>query len=64
MFPMRWRWNATIALAVLRNRFGKRSPPYFQRSDAEDLVAVLFPDQIACGENIAGDRVIPDHPVG
>ena len=63
MFPMRWRWNATIALAVLRNRFGKRSPPYFQRSDAEDLVAVLFPDQIACGENIAGDRVIPDHPL-
>ena len=63
MFPMRWRWNATIALAVLRNRFGKRSPPYFQRSDAEDLVAVLFPDQIACGENIAGDRVVPDHPL-
>lgn len=63
MFPMRWRWNATIALAVLRNQFGKRSPPYFQRSDAEDLVAVLFPDQIACGENIAGDRVVPDHPL-
>lgn len=63
MFPTRWRWNATIALAVLRNRFGKRSPPYFQRSDAEDLVAVLFPDQIACGENIAGDRTVPDHPL-
>ncbi len=63
MFPMRWRWNATISLAVLRNQFGKRSPPYFQRSDAEDLVAVLFPDQIACGENIAGDRIVPDHPL-
>ena len=63
MFPMRWRWNATIALAVLRNRFGKRSPPYFQRSDAEDLVAILFPEQMACGENINGDREIPDHPL-
>ena len=63
MFPTRWRWNATIALAVLRSRNGKRTPPYFQRSDAEDLVAILFPDQIACGENIAGDREVPDHPL-
>jgi len=63
MFPARWRWNATIALAVLRSRNGKRNPPYFQRSDAEDLVAILFPDQIACGENIAGDREVPDHPL-
>ena len=63
MFPTRWRWNATIALAVLRSRNGKRNPPYFQRSDAEDLVAILFPDQIACGENIAGDRQVPDHPL-
>lgn len=63
MFPTRWRWNATIALAVLRSRNGKRNPPYFQRSDAEDLVAILFPDQIACGENIAGDREVPDHPL-
>ena len=63
IFPTRWRWNATISLAVLRNRFGKRSPPYFQRSDAEDLMAVLFPDQIACLENIAGERQVPDHPL-
>ncbi|MEE9326974.1 MAG: DEAD/DEAH box helicase [Cocleimonas sp.] len=63
IFPTRWRWNATISLAVLRNRFGRRSPPYFQRSDAEDLMAVLFPDQIACLENIAGEREVPDHPL-
>lgn len=63
IFPTRWRWNATISLAVLRNRFGKRAPPYFQRSDAEDLIAVLFPDQIACLENVAGERQIPDHPL-
>ncbi len=63
MFPTRWRWNATISLAVVRFRNGKRTPPYFQRSDAEDLVAVVFPDQIACGENIAGDREVPGHPL-
>ncbi len=41
MFGARWRWNATIALAVRRNRNGKRVPPQWQRSDAEDLVAFV-----------------------
>ncbi len=63
MFATHWRWNATIALAVIRNRNGKRTPAQFQRSDAEDLIAVIFPDQLACLENIAGDREIPDHPL-
>ncbi|MDX1434109.1 MAG: DEAD/DEAH box helicase, partial [Gammaproteobacteria bacterium] len=63
MFPTRWRWNATNALAVRRMRNGKRAPPYFQRADAEDLVAVIFPDQLACQENLAGHREIPDHPL-
>lgn len=63
MFATRWRWNATIALAVKRFQNGKRSPPYFQRADAEDLVAVIFPDQLACLENIPGNREIPDHPL-
>ncbi len=63
MFPTHWRWNATIALAVRRNNAGKKVPPVFQRSDAEDLMAVVFPDQIACQDNIAGDREIPDHPL-
>ena len=63
MFPTRWRWNATNALAVRRMRNGKRAPPYFQRSDAEDLIAVVFPDQLACQENVAGEREIPDHPL-
>ena len=31
--------------------------------EAEDLIAAVFPDQMACGENIAGDREIPDHPL-
>ncbi len=63
MFPTRWRWVATISLAVRRNHNGKRAPAYFQRNDAEDLVAVLFPDQLACAENVTGRREIPDHPL-
>lgn len=63
MFATRWRWNANISLAVPRNRNGKRIPAQFQRSDAEDLVALVFPDQLACLENIQGDREIPEHPL-
>lgn len=63
MFQTRWRWNATRALAMLRMRGGRRVPPAFQRMDAEDLLAVIFPDQQACLENIAGDREVPDHPL-
>lgn len=63
MFATHWRWNATIALAVRRNRNGRRVPAQLQRMDAEDLIAVIFPDQLACLENIAGNRDIPDHPL-
>lgn len=38
-------------------------PPQFQRSAAEDLVALVFPDQLACLENLQGEREIPDHPL-
>lgn len=63
MFGTRWRWVATTALAVRRNRNGRRTPAAFQRADAEDLAAVIFPDQLACAENLAGAREIPDHPL-
>lgn len=63
LFEVRWRWNATRSLAILRNRAGQRVPPYLQRMQAEDLIAQVFPDQIACLENIQGDREIPDHPL-
>ena len=63
MFETRWRWNSNISLAVPRNRNGKRVPAQFQRNDAEDLIAVIFPDQLACLENIAGNREIPEHPL-
>ncbi|MFL6624171.1 MAG: helicase-related protein [Sulfurifustis sp.] len=63
LFTTRWRWNATISLAVKRFRGGRKNPAPLQRMDAEDLVAVVFPDQIACAENLAGEREIPDHPL-
>jgi ATP-dependent Lhr-like helicase len=64
MFKVRWRWNASTALAVIRRRAGKRVPPQFQRMQAEDLLALVFPDQLACPENLApGNLEIPDHPL-
>jgi ATP-dependent Lhr-like helicase len=63
MFMTHWRWNASVALAIRRNNAGKRVPPQFQRMDAEDLMAVVFPDQLACQENLAGEREVPDHPL-
>ena len=63
MFATRWRWNATASLAVRRMNGGRKVPPQFQRSDAQDLLTVVFPEQQACLENIAGDREIPDHPL-
>jgi ATP-dependent Lhr-like helicase len=63
MFGTRWRWNANIALAVLRHRGGRKVPPQIQRMEAEDLLAAAFPDAAACLENIAGDREVPEHPL-
>ena len=63
IFEARWRWCATIALAVQRMRNGQKLPPQWQRNQAQDLVAVVFPDQLACLENIRGEREIPDHPL-
>ncbi len=63
LFTTRWRWNASISLAVRRSRGGKRTPAPLQRMAAEDLIAVVFPDQIACAENLTGEREIPDHPL-
>jgi ATP-dependent Lhr-like helicase len=63
MFGTHWRWNASIALALPRNRGGRRVPPQIQRMEAEDLLAAVFPDAAACLENIPGDREVPDHPL-
>lgn len=63
LFAVRWRWNATTALALPRFQSGKKVPPQLQRMKSEDLLATVFPDQVACAENLAGEREIPEHPL-
>ena len=63
MFITRWRWVAGVSLALPRFRAGKKVPPQFLRMQAEDLIAAVFPDQIACAENLVGEREVPDHPL-
>jgi ATP-dependent Lhr-like helicase len=63
MFMTRWRWVAGVALALPRFRGGRKVPPPLARMDAEDLMAAVFPDQLACAENLSGAREIPDHPL-
>jgi ATP-dependent Lhr-like helicase len=63
LFGVRWRWNATTALALPRFIGGRKVAPQLQRMKSEDLLASVFPDQVACAENLAGEREIPDHPL-
>src|SRR6187200_2591081 len=63
MFGTRWRWVAGVALALPRFRGGKKVPPQLMRMMAEDLVGTIFPDQVACAENLVGEREVPDHPL-
>ena len=63
MFPIRWRWNATRSLALPRQRGGRKIAAPLQRMEAENLLAAVFPDQLACPENLVGDRIVPDHPL-
>src|SRR5258708_28823341 len=63
MFTTRWRWVAGVSLALPRFRSGRRVPPQLARMGAEDLIGAVFPDQIACAENLPGVREIPHHPL-
>jgi ATP-dependent Lhr-like helicase len=63
MFITRWRWVAGVSLALPRFRGGRKVPPQLARMAAEDLIATIFPDQVACAENLVGEREIPDHPL-
>ncbi len=63
MFPIRWRWNASRALALPRQRGGRKIAAPLQRMESENLLAAVFPDQLACPENLVGDREVPDHPL-
>ena len=63
MFVTRWRWVASVALALPRFRGGRKVAPQLARMEAEDLIAAIFPDQLACAENLVGEREVPDHPL-
>ena len=64
IFGTRWRWNATRSLAILRHTGGKKVPPPLQRMRSDDLLASVFPAQVACQDNAPpGDIEIPDHPL-
>lgn len=63
MFTARWRWSATIALALPRFRGGKKVAAPLARMAAEDLLTSIFPDQVGCAENLPGELEIPDHPL-
>ena len=63
MFITRWRWVAAVSLALPRFRGGKKVPAPLARMQAEDLIGGVFPDQIACAENLTGEREVPDHPL-
>ncbi|MBV8073911.1 MAG: DEAD/DEAH box helicase, partial [Candidatus Eremiobacteraeota bacterium] len=52
--------NAMRALAILRFTGGRKVPPQLLRMRSEDLLAAVFPDQVACAENLTGPIRIPD----
>ena len=63
MFGNRWRWNATRFLALQRFQHGRRVPMPIQRMRAEDLLAAVFPAQLACQDNAPGPVEPVDHPL-
>ena len=64
LFGTRWRWNATRALAILRHTGGRKVPAPLLRMRSDDLLAAVFPAQVACQDNaMPGDIEVPDHPL-
>ena len=63
LFVTRFRWCANNALVLLKNGLDGPLPSQRQRSQAENLIACVFPDQLACLENLSGAREVPDHPL-
>ncbi|MGK7297202.1 MAG: DEAD/DEAH box helicase [Candidatus Wenzhouxiangella sp. M2_3B_020] len=63
LFVTRFRWVANNALVLLKNGLDGPVPAQRQRSQAENLIACVFPDQLACLENLSGPREVPDHPL-
>ncbi len=64
LFVTRWRWNATRAMAILRHTGGRKVPAPLLRMRSDDLLAAVFPAQVACQDNAAqGDIEVPDNPL-
>ncbi len=63
VFQIRWRWNVTRSLLVMRSNNGKKVPPALQRFRADDLLTAVFPRLTGCQEEHTGDIEIPDHPL-
>src|SRR6266851_2593768 len=64
MFGVRWRWNATRSLALLRHTGGRKVPFNILRMRSDDLLAQVFPAQVACQDNAAAGPLEPvDHPL-
>ncbi len=63
IFQTRLRWCANNALAVARRDLKGKVPAQIQRNQTENFIARVFPDQLACLENLSGRRELPDHPL-
>ncbi len=64
LFTTRWRWVAIRALALRRFQSGRKVQPYLLRMRAEHLLAAVFPDAVACQDNLGGRELEPpDHPL-
>jgi len=63
IFQTRLRWCANTALAVARRDLKGRIPAQIQRNQVENFIARVFPDQLACLENLSGKREVPGHPL-
>jgi len=63
IFQTRLRWCANNALAVARRDLRGKVPAQTQRNQTENFIARVFPDQLACLENLSGKREVPDHPL-
>lgn len=63
VFGVRWRWNASVALAITRRKGGKRLAPQLQRMQSEDLISQVFPDIQLMRNNGFNSNDIPDHPL-
>jgi len=64
VFGTRFRWNASRSLALLRSEGGKRVPAPILRMRSDDLMAAVFPEQVACQDNNPGGLIEPpDHPI-